>query len=386
MIDDYISSIRSLISDQDLDKCEIYKEIFGEDVAYDTARKQLRGIQNFIDLLEDQGGANKLRELQAEKIKIQTEKSEYLRALREQSRADLTEEKIVAAIRDVYKNYNVPKVKPILKQKNDLSSVLGISDMHYGSEFTIKDLLGSIMNEYSPEICEQRMWTVLEETIKYLNKNNINEVTVFNLGDGIEGLLHISQLLILRYGVIESATYLASFLLKWILTLVDSGIRVNYKQVRDNHSDMRIITGKKNDFPHENLSKVILWHISEVIKIKEIPNVTVQGYNDEGNVYCNVGGFDILAVHGHNESSNLAKSLKDYSFLYKNNNIDYLFAGHLHYAASEDVGLGKEVVRFPAIMGGNDFSVQNKKMSNAGAKILLLEEGVGITDEHRIKF
>jgi hypothetical protein len=383
-----ITQVKELITNPDLDKIEIYRQLFGDDIqiAYDTARRQLKGIENFLNLLEDSDSSfGKLSELQSERIKIQTEKAEFARMLREQSRADLTEEKIVNAIRSTYKNYSVPKINFIPKKVGGTSMVLGISDLHYGAEFKICDLVGQLINEYNPEICEQRMWKILDDIVRYAEKNNIKEVTIFNLGDGIEGLLHISQLLILRYGVIESVAYLSSFILKWIITL-SQYMRVNYKQVRDNHSDMRLITGKKGDFPHENLSLLTIWHLRELIEMKQIPNITVQGYNDEGNVYCNVGGFDVLAVHGHNEGSSLAKSLKDYSMLYSNNNIDYLLAGHLHYGACEDVSIGKEVVRFPSVMGGNDYSVKNKKISDAGAKILLLENGVGITDEHRIKF
>ena len=386
---DILSYIKNLIINQELDKTEIYQEIFGETVAYDTARKQLKGIENFINLVEDgcefsdSKIEQKIRELQVERIKLQTEKSEYNRQLREQTRADMTEEKIVAAIRDISKNIKVEKIKPITPKKNDVAMVLGKADMHYGAEFKILDLVGNILNEYSPEIFEDRMWKVLSELVNYAEKNNINEVTIFNLGDDIEGILHISQLLILRYGMIDSVIHLAAFLTKWILTLA-THMRVNYKIVRGNHSDARILTGKKGDFPHENLSKIIVWHLQTLVREKDVPNVTVQGYNEEGNVYCNINGFDILAVHGHNESSNLAKSLKDYIMLYSKNNIDYLFAGHLHSGLSEEVCKNKEVIRFPSIMGGNDYSVFHKKISNAGAKILLFEKNIGITDEHRI--
>ena len=196
-----ITQVKELITNPDLDKIEIYRQLFGDDVqiAYDTARRQLKGIENFLNLIEDSDNSlSKLSDLHSERIKIQTEKAEFARMLREQSRADLTEEKIVNAIRSVYKNYSAPKIDVIPRKVSSTSMILGISDLHYGAEFKICDLVGQLLNEYSPEICEQRLWKILNETVKYAEKNNIKEVTIFNLGDGIEGLLHISQLLVLR--------------------------------------------------------------------------------------------------------------------------------------------------------------------------------------------
>jgi len=325
----------------------------------------------------------KIQELQKERIRVQTEKIELNNLLRQQVRADMTEDKIVDALKNKLKDIYVSNIKPIQRKKNDISTLVALADMHYGVEFEILDLIGNVLNKYSPEIFEQRMWTILNDIVIYANKNNINEVTILNLGDELEGIIHVSQLMSLRYGAIESVILLSDFLVKWILTLAQY-LRVNYKQVQGNHTESRILTGKKGDFPHENLSKIIIWHLRSVMESKNVPNISIQEYNAEGNVYFNLSGYDILAVHGHNESNNLIKSLNDYTMLYNKNNIDYLMAGHLHMGLSADACKDKEVVRFPSIMGGNEYSLSIKKMSNAGTKIILFEKDKGITDEHRI--
>ena len=48
-----ITQVKELITNPDLDKIEIYRQLFGDDVqiAYDTARRQLKGIENFLNLL-----------------------------------------------------------------------------------------------------------------------------------------------------------------------------------------------------------------------------------------------------------------------------------------------------------------------------------------------
>ena len=91
------------------------------------------------------------------------------------------------------------------------------------------------------------------------------------LGDAIDGLLRISQIRSLQMGVVDSIIEYSEFLATWLNEL-SKYIRIDYYQCGGNHDEIRILTGKKGDFPHENASKLILEFIKNEI-IKVVPNM-----------------------------------------------------------------------------------------------------------------
>ena len=77
-------------------------------------------------------------------------------------------------------------------------------------------------------------------------------------------------------------------------------------------------------------------------------------------------------------------TLKDMSRIY-NVKISYLVGAHLHHGKQEDVGMDIETINIPSIIGVDDYSMSLNKTSNAGAKLLCFEEGMGKTIEYNIK-
>ena len=92
--------------------------------------------------------------------------------------------------------------------------------------------------------------------------------------------------------------------------------------------------------------------------------------------------MNILGIHG--ECKNLGQSLKDFSNTY-NVNLHFIAGGHLHHSESENVGLGRDVIRVPSIIGIDDFSMSLNKTSNAGATLIVFEENFGKVREYNIK-
>lgn len=379
----FTSYVRRILANDELDKGEQYKIIFKEDVAYDTARKQLRGVQNFLDLLDEEELSNvsdesvknrinnEKEEIIKERIKLSVENTEKNRILREQAKQDLINEKIVQAIHEIE---IAPPPKIIVPAKNDLELVLCVADQHVGCEFDIKDLKGQTINKYNNQIFEQRMWQVFSKTLSY-NKE-FKKIKIFDLSDAIEGILHFSQLMNLRYGSIDSAIYYGKFMLRWLNELSNKFV-IEIGMADANHTEMRIMTGKKNDFPQENLTKVIRAMIE--IGTANNPNITLLSCTDVGSVYTQVSGFDVLSIHGHDEKSKLEEIYRDYNSFYPNN-IDYILIGHLHYNES----VNKNIIRVPSIVGTNTFSEKIKKRSDAGAEILIFEKEVGLVEQHHI--
>lgn len=130
--------------------------------AYDDIFSNMQFSSEYSATIEEQR-----RELKKEKIKIQTEKLEYNRWLREEARDELITEKIVSAIKEL-PPLKIPDILPARTTEgiyNHREGFLVYADTHYGADLKITGLFGEILNEYSPEIFEKRMWDLLTQII-----------------------------------------------------------------------------------------------------------------------------------------------------------------------------------------------------------------------------
>lgn len=319
-------------------------------------------------------------ELEKERKKLQTEKNEINKWLREQARIELFYEKLEKAIREKY-NLEIPQyIKPDKQAKRD--AIVTIADCHYGKEVNIVGLKGEILNVYNVEIFEQRMWNLLGEIVKIISKEGLNHINVVNLSDSIDGILRMSQLQSLQLGVVESVIGFSDFMVNWLNEL-SKYVRIDYYNVLGNHNEIRPLGSQRGEFPHENTERIISWYLKTALANN--PNIDIHIGESHVQHFSTIG-VNILAVHGQNEKD-LEKSLKDYMLLY-NHKIDILLAGHLHHNFEKTIAIGDsgeiEVIQSPSIIGLDDFSLRLKRSSSAGAKLFILEEGKGRTITYKI--
>lgn len=341
---------------------------------YEDAWKNIFSKSNFADeqalTIEEQK-----RELEKAKIKLQTEKLEYNRWLREEARDELICEKICDTIKAT-RALDVPE--PIVVDKPSRSAVLAFGDEHYAAEFTIYGLYGEIINSYSPEIFEQRMWDLFYQVIDIIQKEELTTLYVFALGDFTDGILRCGQLMKLRYGVVEGTVKYANFIANWLNEL-SKYVNVKYQMVYGNHSELRMLGQPKGTFKEENTGMFV----REMIKayLENNPNFEMI-INPTGLIFDNIEGLNVLGIHG--EVKNMENAIKDFSNTY-NTNIQVLIGGHMHHYKAETVGVNKDVINVPSIVGIDDYSMSLNKTSNPGAVLFCIEENKGVTLEYKIK-
>ena len=315
------------------------------------------------------------RELQKVKVQIQSEKLEYSRWLREEARDELITEKICNTISSL-PSLDIPQ--HIYPTHNNRAYTLVFGDEHYGVEFELKGLFGDIINAYSPEIFEKRMWDLFNQTIEIIQKENINVLNVFSMGDFSDGALRVSQLMKLKYGVVDGTIKYADFISNWLNELTKY-VRVRYQSTNGNHTELRMLGQPKGTFTEDNMGKVV----SEFIKtrLKYNPNF-IYIENPTGYIYEELVGYPILGIHG--EVKNMGNAIKEFSSIY-GIHIKYLLAGHLHHNKVEEVGVNQEVINIGSIIGIDDYSLSLRKTSNASAKLLVFEEDKGKVCEYIFK-
>ena len=342
------------------------KEYYEQKIAKNSCNNE----DDYIKKLEE-----KKRDIEKERKKLQTEKVEYNKWLREDSRNEMIVEKIINAISNLTP---LSSPTPIYGEVGKREFLLCISDQHYGTVFELKDLFGNIINSYSPEIFEQRMEYLLYQLLEIIKKENIYVLNIFSLGDDIDGILRVSQLMKLRYGIIESTIKYSEYMANWLNEL-SKYVKIKIQFVGGNHQQLRLINQPKGTFVDENMIKVMIEFIRE--RLKNNPNFKIIE-NPTGMAYAQLCCSTILGIHG--EVKNMSKSIDDFSRVY-GVPIDYLIGGHLHHSKSETIGINQEVINVPSIIGVDDYSLSLNKTSNAGATLLVFENLKGKVIEYDIK-
>ena len=321
------------------------------------------------------------RELEKAKIKLRTEKLEYNRWLREEARDELICERIVEAIREL-PPLDVPEILPSHiagRVYNDREGCLIFADTHYGVDLKITGLFGETINEYNPEIFEQRMWDLLTQVIDICQKEGFTALNVYDLGDEVDGILRVSQLWKLKYGIIESTVRYGRFITEWLNEL-SKYVHIKYQMVKDsNHCQLRLLNQPKGTFKDENMAYIIAEKIMD--RLGDNPNFEfVQ--NPTGYVFDNILGYNVLGIHG--EGKGLESAIKDFSKTY-GVEISFLVGGHKHHQNSSNIGIRSDVISVPSVIGVDDYSLSLHKTSDPGATLFVLEAGKGKTIEYNIK-
>lgn len=350
----------------------------------DTVRKGSKTLYEYIDAgwditepnNESPTSSNTEKwELQKERYKIQTEKLELNRWLRENARDELFMEKIIEAIRD--SNEPLPPIQPIEIIHNKRCGSLSFADAHFGKDYTIYGLKNEIINQYNPEIFCQRMELLMAETMEIIKKENLTHISVYSLGDTLDGYLRSSQIWTLRYGVVDSANIYGKYIGKWLREL-SKEVVVEYHQTCGNHTELRLLDGRKGEHLNDNIEKIIAGYI-EIIN-EGNPNFSIVE-NKTGFIFDNLAGFNILGIHG--EVKDLSQAIKDFSDIY-DIKVDYIFSGHKHHTTFVNCGIRRGAIGIGSIIGSDDFSMKIKKSADATASFVIFEEGKGKVQEYTI--
>lgn len=313
------------------------------------------------------------RELLKERYKLQAEKIEYNRWLREDARDELFEEKVIASIAEHVGSPSPPRAIEITHQ--DRAGLLCLADCHFGKEFKIYGLFNEVLNEYSPEIFYSRMDQIYNETLEQIRKENLSVIHIYNLGDSVEGFIRHSQLWSLRWGVIDSATIFGNYMGDWLKKLSES-VSISYHQTDGNHDELRLLDGRKGQHLCESAGKIIKNCI--ILKNESNPNFQYVE-NKTGLIFDNICGFNILGIHG--EVKDLSQAIKEYNNIY-DSKISYLIGGHKHHGEFKNCGVRKGCIGVGSIIGSDEFSTSIRQCADATATLIIFERGKGKVDEH----
>ena len=166
-------------------------------------------------------------ELQKERYKIQAEKIELNRNLRQVSRFELFYENVKESIQIFPTPHFTYEINTINKDKE---YVLTIADIHAGANFVSEN------NEYSYVECERRFAKLFSYMVDYIEENNIHTLKVINGGDDIQGLLRITDMKLNETSVVEATVFVAKLISSFLNDLSNYCYIKYYQVPTANHS------------------------------------------------------------------------------------------------------------------------------------------------------
>jgi len=369
----------------DLDYSELFNLAFGVKLNSDECRKRFYGIKMILPYINKTELSNvdsssvldtlekKKIELQLERKKLQTISIEYNKLLREEARYQLIFDELLSKTQLV----EPPIFNIIPVHNNSVAGVLAFSDIHYSKIFE------SLTNTYSEEIVHQRMNKLLSEVINICQKENLSKLVIVNVGDSLDGLIHLNQLKTLQNNVVSSVVNFSRFMAEWLNEL-SKYIEIDYHQViSSNHTQIRPFNTKRNEFAEEDFELIIVNYIHDLLINNNRINVIIPKVNFIDFEIC---GFDFIVKHGH-DIKNVSNALKDISNFHRKF-YDFFITAHLHHADELTVAEGKnhncEILLIPSVMGSDEFSDSLMVGSKSGAKLFLFEESKGKTISYNI--
>jgi len=362
-------------------------DILHLDIHRDTLRKACQGEYGSYNVLkyfrnkavEDSGSEEdgsevldilnlKLLEIEKERKKRQTISIEYNKMLREQARHELLIEKV----RDIIPTLEVPDFYPLKDSKKDQEWILSFADIHFDKHFE------SVNNAYSIEEVYRRFNKLSGKVIAKIERENISHLTILNLGDSIEGLLRIGALASMKIGMVESVIAFSRFMAKWLNDL-SKYVTITYRHVETaNHSEIRLFNQKRGE-TDENLEKLMLCYIHDVLQDNERVEVVIENAN---HIKFKVFDYEILAIHGDAVKSP-DSSLSNFSMLHRRF-YDYIFMGHFHSDMNKTKFEGEDnnrkIIVVPSMVGSDTYSDSLFVGSKASAEMYGFTKGEGLTD------
>ena len=255
--------------------------------------------------------------------------------------------------------------------------VVAIGDIHFGELMDVRGLLGETVNYYDDTVFEKRMSRLLDR-IRYIQqRENVKNIHVMVVGDCVAGMLRMSQLQNLQYGIVDSTIRFSDLFAQWIRRLADLlQVHVDVHMVGGNHDEVRPLGSKAGEFPKDNMIRIIQWYLEA--KLAEYSHtVTIHPLTGRFH-YVSVEGYNFLMLHG--DGGKISDICRDAVNVY-GQHVDYFVCGHLHHEEELASGTTRDgnsvIVRVPSLCGMDGYAQKLGRFSKPGALVMIMQHGFG---------
>ena len=315
---------------------------------------------NAIQSADSEELTKKKEELFIQQQKTRDEWTTYRRLLREDARVDSLKDAIKSVTNELT---NLPKFsyKHNSNSKLKTEAVLLLSDLHIGA------YVDSFYNKYNVEIATNRLEKVAEEVVKYCHHHNVKRLTILNLGDAIQGVIHTTGRIDQETDVISQVMIAGELIATTVNYLRAAAPEIVYRSCTDNHA--RLVADIKQNIEKENFSKLIDWFIEERLKHSDVKFVN-DNLDDDIGFFKLLNNKTMLFVHGHRDKDFSRTILGLSSKL--NTKIDYMCLAHFHASALKTIQ-GTLVFTNSSLMGSDEYASSVRLYGPAAQTLLIFE-------------
>ncbi|MFD1401978.1 hypothetical protein [Robinsoniella peoriensis] len=328
---------------------------------YNDAKSELGSVDFQLQELVRQN-ENIEKNIRKERYKLQATKLERDRLEKTESRFELFYENI----KDAITTLPLPDIKPYkLNKVSDDEYIVLIADVHFGAKFK------SIHNEYSIDIVQERFKQLLTELVLLIEERHISKITVLGLGDDVQGIIHLTDFMINQIPVVDAVVQYPRIVAQFLNELSVYCFVEYYSVMNSNHTQTRPLGTKASEIATEDVEKIIVNHIYDLVAVNE--RVVVHTEFSNKPVELDIKGFKIIAQHGHQVKAigdNVLKDLSDFYKVFYN----YAILGHLHAGKESVVGssgsINNKVIVADGFEGSCPYSDTILKDCRGSVKIL----------------
>lgn len=296
--------------------------------------------------------------MQREKMRMQDQKRELNKLLREWARAEHIQDEIQKAVKKLPALTNI-KHKHVEASNQD--GVLLLSDWHVGMK------TDNFANRFDDAVLQERVEKLVSKTIEYGKLHKINCLHVFCLGDLVNGLIHVTTRINSTEDVIRQTMRASELLCAAIGCFSEAFNEVRVYFSRGNHE--RVTANIKESLTKESFFDMIPWYLQA--RLEGIENIKlIDNTLDSEIVSAEILGNIVYAVHGHRDKP--GKVIESLALLTKKIP-DYVFMGHFHSAAEREIQ-GADVIVNGSLCGADDYAMNIRKSSKPTQKFMIFNE------------
>ena len=357
---------------------DLLNEVSGEDF---SEAKWRRPVQHYLEIqeyLEQENptgvDSDVLEEIELEKIELQKQqirmrdqKRLMNTKLRELARLEHLENYLKETVEEI-EPVNLPVVKR--NKDNDKVMLATLSDWHIGAD------IDNIFNKFNNEVAKERISKYKSQVIEKMEKENIKKIHIVNLGDSIMGHIHVTARIEAEQNAIEQIIKASQYFEEFIKDFVLEGYDVTFLNIGGNHN--RIIPNKKDSLgTSESFERLVTVYLNKAFgrfnNYKQIDD-------EYGIIQLEIKNKKVVCAHGDMDYGvNVVSKVNELL----NDNIDYLFTGHVHNAFYKEYGKATHI-GIGSLMGADSYATYKRYSSRPSQSYFVFDDN-GI-DEMKIVY
>lgn len=360
---------------------EVLNEEFGKNHGESKWRKKYAAFEEGMRYAEDKQVSFddlaaeleiKRREFEKEKVRVQDQRREYKKLLRDDARVEKIKDDMFDEIRLLAKSKPLVKEAFTVPVTSNREGVAVFSDWHFGT--TAKNA----WNTFDNDVFFKRVAYLKDRVIQHGIENGIERLHVAVLGDMISGLIH-QTIRIENSENVSVQTMRVAEVLSEVVHELSEHFEIDYYCVRGNHD--RITPQKDLTLSSESFMDIIHWFVKA--RLENNARVTFHDNEiDEELCEINICGELVYGVHGHKDRpNNVVENLT----LMTGRKPAAILLGHRHHHFEKEVH-GVDIIQNGTLSGVDEFAKDIRATSIPHQKFLVWEQGIGRLCTYNIRF